>query len=45
MHEKNESISKKEEEERQYLENEFEKVKDENGELQVCCFRVYATSW
>ena len=45
MHEKNESISKKEEEERQYLENEFEKVKNENGELQVSCFRVNRASW
>ena len=45
MHEKNESISKKEEEEREYLENEFEKVKDENSELQVSYFRVYRASW
>ena len=38
MHKKNETISKKEEEERQYLQSEYEKVKDENSELQVGCF-------
>ena len=44
MHKKNETISKKEEEERQYLQSEYEKVKDENSELQVGCFRVHRTS-